>query len=254
MNGNHEIVETGKLLRVLRQVSLSSLSMTPECCPQGNDKSVILFMLLEKKHDRIRPLLDLLPKRFSLLGCICRRLELRHYNTQSNPETHLPQSETGMVPRIQSKTAAAQNCRLGTVLCVQWFFRLAVLVFAAIDTWFCRYYMGPDGVSYMDLGDYYWKGDWHNALSTYWSPLYSWMTTLIFHATHPSMRWEFPEVHLLNLAILMAALFCFEFLWRELLNSGSDLAATPGSAASAQCADEAYEGTGLRQGLPLCAL
>jgi len=90
--------------------------------------------------------------------------------------------------------------------------------------------MGPDGVSYMDLGDYYWKGDWHNALSTYWSPLYAWMTALLFHLTHPSMRWEFPEVHLLNLGIMIAALFCFEFFWRELLNSDGDLVVAPGSA------------------------
>ena len=31
------------------------------------------------------------------------------------------------------------------------------------------------------------------------------------------MRWEYPEVHLLNFAILIVTLFCFEFFWRELL-------------------------------------
>lgn len=132
---------------------------------------------------------------------------------------------------IQSKAAAAQASQPRAVFAVQGFFRLAILAFAFLDTWFCRYYMGPDGVSYLDMGDYYWKGDWHNALSTYWSPLYAWMTALLFHATHPSMRWEFPEVHLLNLAILIAALICFEFFWRELLASECDLAAAaPGSA------------------------
>jgi hypothetical protein len=38
------------------------------------------------------------------------------------------------------------------------------------------------------------------------------------------MSWEFPEVHLLNFAIFMAALFCFEFFWRELLASRNDKA------------------------------
>jgi 4-amino-4-deoxy-L-arabinose transferase-like glycosyltransferase len=39
----------------------------------------------------------------------------------------------------------------------------------------------------------------------------------MFLVTRPAIRWEFPEVHLLNFAILIATLFCFEFFWRELL-------------------------------------
>jgi hypothetical protein len=77
--------------------------------------------------------------------------------------------------------------------------------------------MNPDGVSYLDMGDQYWKGNWHAALNSYWSPLYSWLTGLMFRVTKPTMRWEYPEVHLLNFAIFVATLFCFEFFWRELL-------------------------------------
>jgi hypothetical protein len=79
--------------------------------------------------------------------------------------------------------------------------------------------MNPDGVSYLDMGDYYWKGNWHAALNTLWSPLYGWLTGLTFLVTKPTMRWEYPAVHLLNFLILVAALFCFEFFWRELLAS-----------------------------------
>jgi hypothetical protein len=44
----------------------------------------------------------------------------------------------------------------------------------------------------------------------------------MFRVTKPTMRWEYPEVHLLNFAIFIATLFCFEFFWRELLvSSGS---------------------------------
>jgi 4-amino-4-deoxy-L-arabinose transferase-like glycosyltransferase len=46
----------------------------------------------------------------------------------------------------------------------------------------------------------------------------------MFRATKPSMRWEYPEVHLLNFAIFVATLFCFEFFWRELLASRGDKA------------------------------
>ena len=37
--------------------------------------------------------------------------------------------------------------------------------------------------------------------------------------TKPSMRWEYPEVHLLNFTIFGATLFCFEFFWRFMCNT-----------------------------------
>lgn len=82
--------------------------------------------------------------------------------------------------------------------------------------------MNPDGVSYLDMGDRYWKGNWQAALNPYWSPLYGWITGLMFGMTKPSMAWEYPEVHLLNLAVFAVALFCFEFFWQELLRSRGD--------------------------------
>lgn len=82
--------------------------------------------------------------------------------------------------------------------------------------------MDPDSVSYFDMGDFYWKANWHTALNSYWSPLYGWITGFMFLTSKPAMRWEYPEAHLLNFAILMAALFCFEFFWRELLAFRSD--------------------------------
>ena len=77
--------------------------------------------------------------------------------------------------------------------------------------------MNPDGVSYQDMGDQFWRGNWHAALNSYWSPLYGWTIGLILRIARPAMAWQYPVVHLLNFAILLAALFCFEFFWRELL-------------------------------------
>ena len=112
---------------------------------------------------------------------------------------------------------------------VQWGFRCAIAMLALIDCWICRFSMNPDGVSYLDMGDLYWKGNWHAALNSYWSPLYSWLTGLLLLVTKPTMRWEFPEVHLLNFAISMVALFCFESFWRELLEYRDDKAWTGSS-------------------------
>ena len=105
------------------------------------------------------------------------------------------------------------------ILRVQWCFRVAIAMCALICSWFSRYQLNPDCVSYLDMGDLYWKGNWHAALNTYWSPLYGWLTGLTFLVTKPTMRWEYPAVHLLNFVILLATLFCFEYFWRELMAS-----------------------------------
>jgi hypothetical protein len=96
-------------------------------------------------------------------------------------------------------------------------FRWAIAAFALLNCWTCRFIMNPDGVSYQDMGDQFWRGNWHDALNSYWSPLYGWLIGLIFRIARPAMAWQYPVVHLLNFAILLAALFCFEFFWRELL-------------------------------------
>jgi hypothetical protein len=128
------------------------------------------------------------------------------------------------------QTGSAQIRPIGVrkIAWIQWGFRSAIAAYALIISWISRYRIDPDGVSYLDMGDLYWIGNWKSALNSYWSPLYSWMTGLIFHLTKPTMRWEYPEVHLLNFFICIATLLCFEFFWRELLasRSGNELEGT----------------------------
>jgi hypothetical protein len=78
--------------------------------------------------------------------------------------------------------------------------------------------MGADGISYLDMGEAYLRGDWHMALSPHWSPLYSWLLTLFIKILKPSAFWEFPVVHLVNLGIYLGALFSFEFLLNALVD------------------------------------
>jgi hypothetical protein len=120
---------------------------------------------------------------------------------------------------MQIQSNLTENDTPPRILRVQWGFRVAIALFALTDCWLTRFKMEPDGVSYLDMGDLYWRGDWHAALNAYWSPLYGWLTGLMFLLTKPSMRWEYPEVHLLNFAILLAALASFEFFWRTMLES-----------------------------------
>ncbi len=87
---------------------------------------------------------------------------------------------------------------------------VAVSVGAA-QAWATRFTMNPDGISYLDIGDAYWRHDWHNAINAYWSPLYSWILGLFINVIKPTPYWEYPLAHLVNFLIYVAALGCFEF-------------------------------------------
>ncbi len=79
-----------------------------------------------------------------------------------------------------------------------------------------RQSMNADGISYLDIGDAFWRGDWSTALNSVWSPLYAWVLGLTLKIIQPALAWEFPLVHLVNFVIYMGTLACFEFFWRQL--------------------------------------
>jgi hypothetical protein len=76
--------------------------------------------------------------------------------------------------------------------------------------------MGADGISYLDIGDAYWRGDWPTAINAMWSPFYSWLTGLTLLVFQPSPYWEFTVIQLLNFAIYLLSLAAFAFFLREL--------------------------------------
>jgi hypothetical protein len=77
--------------------------------------------------------------------------------------------------------------------------------------------MYPDGISYLDIGDAFWGGNWHAAINAYWSPLYPFVLGFFLRVFQPSMRWEYPLVHAVNLLIYVIALICFDFFLRTFL-------------------------------------
>jgi 4-amino-4-deoxy-L-arabinose transferase-like glycosyltransferase len=108
---------------------------------------------------------------------------------------------------VQPETAAtATNYKLLRISC--WVVALAL---GTAQAWATRFTMNPDGISYLDIGDAYWRGDWHNAINAYWSPLYSWILGFFLKVLKPSAYWEYPLAHLVNFLIYVLALACFEF-------------------------------------------
>ena len=98
------------------------------------------------------------------------------------------------------------NYKLLRISC--WIVALAV---GGAQAWAMRFTMNPDGISYLDIGDAYWRGDWQNAINAYWSPLYSWILGFFLKVLKPSTYWEYPTVHLVNFLIYVLALASFEF-------------------------------------------
>jgi hypothetical protein len=79
-----------------------------------------------------------------------------------------------------------------------------------------RHSMNADGISYLDIGDAYMRGDWQNAVNAVWSPMYSWVLGLAMRIVQPPMRWEFPLVQLVNFAIYVFALGSFALFWGQM--------------------------------------
>ena len=89
------------------------------------------------------------------------------------------------------------------------------------QAWRSRFNMNHDGVSYLDMGDAYLRGDWHTAINCYFNPLFAWMQALVHFVLRPSIYWEYPLVHLVDYGIFVVIVFAFEyFLQRALKGSG----------------------------------
>jgi hypothetical protein len=105
----------------------------------------------------------------------------------------------------------------------QWRVRIIcwlVLIFlGAAQTWINRQLMSGDGVSYLDIGDAYFKADWHNAINGMWSPLYSWFTGGALWLTKPSIYWEYPVVHFVTFGLYLSGLAAYEFFLSQLIKT-----------------------------------
>ncbi len=99
-------------------------------------------------------------------------------------------------------------------------FCLVALVLGALQTWTARFDMNPDGIQYLDNAAAYRQGDFQNALSTQWSPLYPWLIAALSTVVRPAPEREFPLVHLLNFGIYASSLAGFLFFLRPMRKPG----------------------------------
>jgi len=114
----------------------------------------------------------------------------------------------GELPQSDSRRAPARRFRLA--LCA------AAAIVGALQAWASRFYIEPDGVNYLDVARAYLRGDFHAAINSYWSPLYSWLLAAAIALLHPSPYWESTVLHAVNLFDYFLSLACFAFFFREL--------------------------------------
>ncbi|CAN5369307.1 hypothetical protein BH10CYA1_BH10CYA1_19900 [soil metagenome] len=115
---------------------------------------------------------------------------------------------------------------------ISWIFlhsiSIAVIVAAAYSQLWCWWnVVTGDAISYLDIARLYEQGDWHNALNSYWCPLYSWLLAALFKVIPPEIDTEFFLVHCLNFAIFLFALgshvLLMSALWRMYLKETEPL-------------------------------
>ena len=97
------------------------------------------------------------------------------------------------------------------------FFWGLAIVLGALHVWAHRNDLNPDSVSYIEMAEGAVRSGWHALINAYWSPLYPAFLSIGFRILRASMYWEFTVVHLVNFAVYLADLLCFEFFLRELL-------------------------------------
>src|SRR5215475_13971976 len=111
---------------------------------------------------------------------------------------------------MSSETQSANDRRLVASL---W----AIAAFLGLSqAWSWRFYIEPDGVSYIEIAHAYLQRDFVHAVNAYWSPLYSWLLALTVSVFHVPEYWEATALHLVNFLVYLVALTAFGFFFREL--------------------------------------
>ena len=85
---------------------------------------------------------------------------------------------------------------------------------AAVLVWIGRFFVNPDGISYLDLSEDFANGRWDSAVNAHWSPAYPALLALWLAPFSSGSQWEPIAVHVLNGFLFLVALGSFELFLR----------------------------------------
>lgn len=117
------------------------------------------------------------------------------------------------------------------------FWSVAALL-GLLQAWEGRFAVFGDGISYLEMGEAYARGDWKMAISSYWSPIYAWLITIPLRMLKVSRYWESTVVHVTNFIIYIFVLCSFEFFLTGLIHEshGPRYPTSAGNATGGQLA------------------
>ena len=101
-------------------------------------------------------------------------------------------------------------------------FLIVAILLGLLQAWVGRFAITGDGISYLDMGLAYLRGDLHTAINGYWNPLYAWMQALGYAIFRPDAYWEYPVVQLVNFGIYAATACAFEYFLVALVRGRDD--------------------------------
>ena len=83
--------------------------------------------------------------------------------------------------------------------------------------------IAEDGLSYIEIGEAYFRGDWKHAINGYWSPAYSWVLGFALSLVHPSRTMESTVIHIANFVIYVFSIIAFDYFLDKQKLSGREV-------------------------------
>src|SRR5260370_22430128 len=85
------------------------------------------------------------------------------------------------------------------------FFWCVVLALGLLNVWAHRNDVSPDSILYIEIAWATVRGGLHQIVNAYWSPLYTFLLSLVFPSFPPPVQLGFTAAHVLNFALHVAS-------------------------------------------------
>ncbi len=92
-----------------------------------------------------------------------------------------------------------------------------VALLAVYPAWMSRFDLINDTVSYLDMGDLFFSGQFGFIVNGTWGPLYALLLGSWLHILRPQPQWEYPAIHALLFLVFVFTIACFDAFLAALL-------------------------------------
>jgi hypothetical protein len=99
---------------------------------------------------------------------------------------------------------------------IRLFFWILGASLALSQAWLSRLDMVNDTISYLDMGEHFFRGHPWSIINGLWSPLYAVCLGFLLFIFKPSLYWEYPLVHLFLFFVFLLTMACFDYFLGQL--------------------------------------